>query len=86
MFKLFCLGDENPEAWILRLLGMGDYSGKQSKNKIANFEAEIREDCVLMPGDPITSEEILHYGISLVNKVDKNEFKPIYEVINRFDS
>lgn len=79
-------GDENPEAWILRLLGMGDYSGKQSKNKIANFEAEIREDCVLMPGDPITSEEILHYGISLVNKVDKNEFKPIYEVINRFDS
>lgn len=79
-------GAENPEAWILQQLNMGDYVGNQAKKEIASHESAIREFCELMPSDPITSDEILRYQIELLKSIDDKAFEPVYEIIKGFDN
>lgn len=78
-------GDGNPESWILKQLGLGDSEGKKAKNEIASRQDEIRDLFQLMPDEDIDGMGFYVYQLSLLNQVEKEKIKPVFELINNFD-
>ena len=79
-------GESNPEAWLLKQARGIICNGDPAKELISSRGEEIRDVCRILPGDKISSQDILDFEKKLLEEVNKSEFEAVLDVLKRFDS
>ena len=79
-------GESNPEAWLLKQTRGIICNGDPAKELISSRGEEIRGVCRILPGDRISSQDILEFEKKLLEEVKKSEFEAVLDVLKKFDS